>query len=158
MESNTFIGESDIVSFMQMEDIYDSDEWKTIIEEERKQYKALQDLKAKYYQDLKSVLNTRIVWRHLNESGKDTWEPVGVFGVSIVNRRNGYYNRVMPHLIIEDDKYRRYEMHHQKENSREFGTNHIFLVQWSSYPCEDCYTGFIAFPLTNRKYFLVSFS
>lgn len=107
---------------------------------------------------LKPLINTRHLWRWLNEN--DSWQPIGIVELQITTKRNHYYNKDMPHgKVVGDDSCRFYpEMHHQRERGREVPANHIFIWQTNSYPCEDCYSGYIAIPLKNRKYFLISYS
>ena len=139
---------------MTMDDIYIYKEWDDIIASERQAEKEDKQLKQRYKSELKNLINTRVVWEWLGEH--DTWKPLGIFAVRIVNKHNSYYNRAMPHAQIQSEEYKHLNMHWQEENKREVGTNHYFVEQW----CygEDSYSGFIAFPLKDHRYFLISYS
>lgn len=112
----------------------------------------LDELKDSYREKLKGLFNNiKRVWEWL-EDGHDHWKPEGIFDVKIEYKHNGYYGRMMPHATINGIS----NLHHQKESKREMGVNHIFIRQWSEF--EDSYHGYIALPLKNFKYFLISYS
>lgn len=139
---------------MNWEDIHTPAEWADIALAEATEAREERITKEHWKRVLKPLINTHVLWRWLDDH--DSWAPHGIFQLQIVTKRNGYYNRDMPHGKIVGEDYP--EMHHQKESTREIAANHMFIYQTSSYPCEDCYSGFIAIPLSNRKYFLISFS
>jgi hypothetical protein len=139
---------------MDWTDIYTADELKELHLSLEKEATAERIQKEHFRSELKKLINTRILWNWLNEH--DHWDAIGIFSLKITTERNHYYGKDMPHAKVIGEDYPK--MHHQRESTSEVGANHIFIYQSSSYPCEDCYSGYIAFPLKNRKYFLVSFS
>lgn len=140
---------------MNWEDIYSSEEIKELTLADAREAKAERITKEYWRRNLKPLINTRILFRWLTED-HDDWQPIGVFALKITTKKNVYYGKDMPHGKVIGADYP--EMHHQKESTKEVAANHLFIYQTSSYPCEDCYSGYIAIPLLNRKYFLISYS
>lgn len=130
------------------------DIWLKICAEEREHHIADKKIKDVYKKQLRGLVNTRALWAWLEDH--DTWTAEGIFDIVIESRRSGYYNRIMPHCMIKDEKHKRLDMHHQFESKSEIGVNHIFIQQWNH--GEDSYSGYIAIPLRNRKYFLISYA
>ena len=148
----------DISGFnMTMDDIFTPEEADAMNAAYNASKKALADLKESYRLRLKNLINTRILWRWLNE-GNEFWEPMGIYKLKIQYKHNHYYNRMMPHAEVIGDTVLP-EMHWQEEYQKEVGANHIFVRQYGGdYGCEDCYHGHLAIPLSDRTYFLISYS
>ncbi|NWA63018.1 hypothetical protein HX773_19105 [Pantoea sp. B9002] len=46
----------------------------------------------------------------------------------------------------------------EKQEDTIHGMPYVLVEQWSSYPCEDCYSGNFYFPLKKRKYIKLPYS
>lgn len=114
-----------------------------------------QNLKDEYKVKLTGLLDTRKVWEWLDEN--DSWAPKGIFSVKISWKGNGYYNKIMAHADVITQGFTDYKnMHRQQEAKSEIGVNHIFIRQFSC--CEDSYNGYMAIPLSDYRYFLITYS
>jgi len=85
------------------------------------------------------------------------WEAIGVFSPQIFNKENGYYSRMMPHAKFDHPSLKYIEMNRQTEEKRGTGVNHVFICQWSTGTEGDSFSGYLAIPLRNFKYFVISY-
>lgn len=139
-----------------MENDYEyADEWAKICEAALEEEKHITQLKEQYRLELKAQLNVSRVWEWL-DGMLDGWQPIGIFNATIENKCIFGFAKPKPHAIIQDEKYKHLALWNQGEDKKEAGVNHIFICQYTQ--GEDCYSGYIAIPLKNHKYFLISFN
>jgi len=137
-----------------MTDCITDEIWEEAMQGVMEYEKSIADKKTQFKRELKNLLNVKKLWQYMDDH--DSWEAVGIFEVSIYQQHNYYYGKVMPHLKIHDEQHSSLQLHRASCCKMDTGTSHYFVIQWN--PCEDCYHGYLAFPLRNRRYFLVSYS
>ena len=126
-----------------------SEVWAGIAEAEKKYAQELSEKKEKFKEQLRSLLNVDLVWNFLNDN--DNWEPEGSIDIKIIEgKENGR------HIAIDlSEPTRKFER--QDEHPEEAGVDHVYCWQTNGYLGDD-YSGWMLFPLSNGRYFRVSYS
>lgn len=143
-------------------DNYPSDEeYKKIMddyaESERQFYKEQVRLKADWKEKLKDLIPKYDVLMEWLSDGLDDWTPIGIVEVyEVEEKASGYSN--YQHVRIKDDEEKLLYMKNEDEgDEEEIGVNHHHVWQMTGYLGDD-YSGFMLFPMTDGRYFKVSYN
>lgn len=125
--------------------------WDEFVEGERVRCEEEEKFKSEWKDKLKDLINDD-VFNWLNEH--DSWYPNGIVEIyNVDEKRSGY--STYQHTRIKDDKDKLLYM--QTDEDEVEGINHYFVWQQTGYLGDD-YSGYLLLPLSNGKYFKVSYS
>ncbi len=109
------------------------------------------DLKNNWKSNLKSLINTTGLWRHLSES-LDYWSPEAIVEVELTDKKIGGYSTYQ-HAYEKGD----YGKLYIKQKCEMRGVSHEYVYQVTGY-LGDNYSGFLLLPLNDGRYFKISYS
>ena len=139
--------------------LIDDEEYKQMMdsyaEAEQQEYIKEVNLKSEWENKLQGLIpKLEILFEWLNEN-HDCWMPIGIVEIYDADEKRSGYSTYQ-HVRIKNDKDKLLYMK-QDEDEEEVGVNHFCVWQTTGY-IEDDYSGFLLLPLSDGKYFKVSYS
>lgn len=116
---------------------------------------ALQSRKEKHIKDsfkakLKDLINTDSLYEHLDEH---SWMPEEIVEIKLTDdKRNGYGNTQCARISSHPDRL----IYLKTTEDEVEGIDHYYVCQQCHY--EDSYSGYMLFPLSDGRFFKVSYS
>ena len=119
----------------------------------RKEERAMRKQKNAYKAQLRGLINIVGLYRWLN-SDMSYWQPDGIVEIVLTDEKRGGYSTYQ-HARIKDDEQKLLYMKTSFDDVRKI--DHYYVWQTTGC-CEDDYSGYLLFPLSNGKYFKVYYT
>lgn len=110
-------------------------------------------LKNRFRKELKGLINISGLFAFLEEH--DTWEPIGIVEIYDINKKASGYPDTQC-VKVKDEKENLTYLKFKESEIR--NVDHYCVWQTSVGMSGDSYSGNLLFPLSNSKYFKVSYS
>jgi len=126
------------------------DDLSSIMRKEERQIRKQRNL---YKAQLRGLINVAGLYRWLN-GDMSFWMPEGIVEIVLTDEKRSGYSTYQ-HARIKDDKERFLYMKTSFDEVRKI--DHYYVWQTTGC-CEDDYSGYLLFPLSNGKYFKITYS
>lgn len=126
------------------------DDLSSIMRKEERQIRKQRNL---YKAQLRGLINVAGLYRWLN-GDMSFWMPEGIVEIVLTDEKRSGYSTYQ-HARIKDDKERLLYMKTDCDEVRKI--DHYYVWQTTGC-CEDDYSGYLLFPLSNGKYFKITYS
>ena len=143
---------------MNNEEIYISDEdaqaiYDDVWAEQRKMDDANNRLKAEYKEKLGSLVNTKSLYKWLNED-QEHWVPEAIVDIKLTDEKASDYPTYQHARILNDKDHLLY----MKCTFDDVVKGIDYYYVWQTTIGEDSYSGYLLFPLNNGQFFKVSYN